>query len=50
MNDGIYNQAYLNELKAVEETNFLRYIHFEKPIKVKMDGKKKIGVVMMPNE
>ena len=50
MNDGIYNQTYLNELKAVEETNFLRHIHFEKPIKVKMDGKKKIGVVMMPNE
>ena len=50
MNDGIYNQAYLNEQKAVEETNFLRHIHFEKPIKVKMDGKKKIGVVMMPNE
>ena len=50
MNDGIYNQAYLNEQKAIEETNFLRHIHFEKPIKVKMDGKKKIGVVMMPEE
>ena len=50
MNDGIYNQAYLNEQKAVEETNFLRHIHFEKSIKVKKDGKKKIGVVMMPNE
>ena len=50
MNDGIYNQAYLNEQKAVEETNFLRHIHFEKPIKVKMHGKKKIGVVMMPEE
>ena len=50
MNDGIYNQAYLNEQPAVEETNFLRHIHFEKPIKVKMDGKKKIGVVMMPEQ
>ena len=50
MNDGIYNQAYLNEQKAVEETNFLRHIHFEKSIKVKMDGKKKIGVVMMPEK
>ena len=48
MNDGIYNQAYLNEQVAVEETSFLRHIHFEKPIRVKMDGKKKIGVVMMP--
>ena len=50
MNDGVYNQSYLNEQVAVEETNFLRHIHFEKPIKVKMDGKKKIGVVMMPDK
>ena len=50
MNDGVYNQAYLNEQVAVEETNYLRHIHFEKPIKVKMDGKKKIGVVMMPDK
>ena len=50
MNDGIYNQDYLNELPVVEETKFLRHVHFEKPIVVKMDGKKKIGVVMMPEK
>ena len=50
MNDGIYNQDYLNELPVVEETKFLRHVHFEKPIVVKMDGKKKVGVVMMPEE
>lgn len=45
MNDGIYNQDYLNSLPAVEETKFLRWVRFEKPLTVKMDGKKKIGVV-----
>jgi hypothetical protein len=50
MNDGIYNQDYLNELPVVEETKFLRHVHFEKPIVVKMDGKKKVGVVMMPEK
>ena len=48
--DGIYNQKYLDELPVVEETTFLRHVHFEKPIVVKMDGKKKIGVVMMPKK
>jgi hypothetical protein len=48
MNDGIYNQAFLDSLPAVEETKYLRHVRFEKPIVVKMDGKKKLGVVMMP--
>jgi hypothetical protein len=30
----------------VEETQYLRRVHFEQPIVVKMDGKKKIGVVL----
>ena len=45
-NDGIYDQAYLNSLPAVHETKFLRHIHFDRPLVVKMDGKKNIGVVM----
>ena len=35
MNDGIYNQEFLNSLPAVEEI-------------VKMDGKKKLGIVALP--
>ncbi|MBO5250727.1 MAG: phosphoenolpyruvate synthase [Bacteroidaceae bacterium] len=50
MDDGIYNQAFLDGLPAVEETKYLRHVRFEKPIVVKMDGKKKLGVVMMPEE
>ena len=48
MNDGVYNQQFLDEQPVVEETKFLRHVRFEKPVVVKMDGKKKIGVVMMP--
>ena len=47
MNDGLYNQELLNSMPAVEETKFLRWVHFDKPLTVKMDGKKKIGVVCM---
>ena len=50
MNDGIYKQDFLDSLPVVEETTFLRHVRFEKPMVVKMDGKKKLGVVMMPQE
>lgn len=48
MNDGLYNQEFLNAQQAVEETQFVRHVRFEQPIVIKMDGRKKIGVVMMP--
>ena len=48
--DGIYEQDYLNALPAVEETKYLRHVHFEEPIVIKMDGKKKIGVVLKPEK
>ncbi len=48
MNDGVYDQDFLNAQPAVHETKFLRHVRFEKPVIVKMDGKKNIGVVMKP--
>ena len=48
MDDGIYNQSFLDEQPAVQETSYLRHIQFDQPIVVKMDGKKKYGVVLMP--
>ena len=47
-NDGIYDQEFLNSQPAVEETQYLRHVHFDKPIVIKMDGKKKVGVVLKP--
>jgi hypothetical protein len=48
MNDGIYNQEFLNAQPAVHETEYLRHVHFDRPIIVKMDGRKKEGVVFIP--
>lgn len=49
INDGIYSQELLNSMPAVEETKFLRWVHFDKPLTVKMNGKKKVGVVQLPD-
>jgi CheY-like chemotaxis protein len=48
MNDGIYHVDYLNSLPASEETRFLRCVHFEKPIKIQIDGKTNRAVVYKP--
>lgn len=48
MNDGVYNQEFLNSHEPATETKFLRHIHFEQPLIVKIDGKKNIGLVMKP--
>lgn len=45
---GTFNEAYLDALPAETETEFVRHIHFSSPLVVKIDGKKNIGVVMMP--
>ena len=47
-NDGIYDQDFLDAMPAVEETRFLRHVCFEKPLTIKMDGKRNIGVVLKP--
>ena len=48
--EGIYNEAFLNAQPAVNETEFLRHVRFEQPAVVKMDGKKKQGVVLLPKQ
>ncbi len=44
--DGHYDLAYLEQQPAIYDGQFLRYVQFGKPIIIKMDGKKGIGVVM----
>ena len=48
--DGWFDEEYLNSLPAVEETEYLRHVHFDKPIVIKMDGKKSLGVVLKPEK
>ena len=44
--DGIYNIEYLNSLKAVQETEFVRHVQLDSPVTIKIDGMKKEGVVL----
>ena len=44
--DGWFDEAFLNAQPAVEETEYLRHVHFDAPITIKMDGKKSLGVVL----
>ena len=46
--DGWFDEAFLNAQPAVEETEYLRHVHFDAPITFKMDGKKSLGVVLKP--
>ena len=48
LGDGIYNEEFLNAQPALHETDYLRHVRFQQPAVVKMDGKKKRGVVILP--
>ena len=48
--DGWFDEGYLNSLPAVEETEYLRHVRFDKQVVIKMDGKKSLGVVLKPEK
>jgi CheY-like chemotaxis protein len=45
---GFFDEAFLESFPAAHETDFVRHVHFDKPIVIKISGRKKIGVVMKP--
>jgi hypothetical protein len=47
-NDGFFDEEFLNAQSAVYETEFIRQVHFEQPVIIKINGKKRMGVVMKP--
>ncbi len=47
--DGWFDEAYLNSLPAVEETNYLRHVRFDKPAVIKMNGQKSLGLILKPD-
>lgn len=47
-NDGWFDESFLNAQPAVHETAFIRHIHFGQPMCIKINGKKRIGVVLKP--
>ena len=46
--DGFFDEAYLEAQPAVHETDFIRHVRFGQPIAIKINGRKKIGVVQKP--
>ena len=50
INDGFYDLDYLGKFDPVYEDEFIRHIRFKNPVVIKIDGKKKLGVVMKMNE
>ena len=46
INDGFYDTEYLSSFPAVYEDEYIRHLHFEKPLIVKIDGKQNKGVIL----
>jgi len=46
-NEGIYNKQLLDSMPAVEETQYVRHVRFDRPLKIMMDGMKQEGVVVL---
>lgn len=46
--DGWFDEAFLNAQPALAETEYLRHVRFERPVMIKMDGKRSLGVVLKP--
>ena len=47
---GFVNKEILDAMPAVEETQYVRHIRFEHPMRILMDGKKQEGAVLIPKE
>ena len=47
--DGVFQKEVLDAMPAVEETEYVRHVRFEHPMKIMMDGKKQHGVVLLPS-
>ena len=47
--DGVLQKELLDQMPAVEETEFVRHVRFDRPLKIMMDGKKQQGVVLLPS-
>ena len=47
---GFVNKEILDEMPAVEETQYVRHVRFDRPLRILMDGKKQEGAVLHPQE
>ena len=47
--DGSYDTEFLDNREALYESQYIRHVRFEKPVTIKVDGRKNIGVIMKPD-
>jgi CheY-like chemotaxis protein len=47
--NGFVDKDFLNAASATFETEYIRLVHFESPVIIKMDGRKGAGVVLKPS-
>ena len=48
--DGIFQRDVLDRMPAIQETEYVRHVRFDRPLRVMMDGKKQEGVVILPQD
>lgn len=49
-NDGFFDETFLDRQPAVFETEYIRQVHFSQPMCIKINGKKRMGVVLKPTD
>ncbi|MCF0243193.1 MAG: phosphoenolpyruvate synthase [Bacteroidaceae bacterium] len=45
--EGVFRNEIFDQMEAVEETDFVRHVRFDKPLKIMMDGLHQEGVVVL---
>jgi CheY-like chemotaxis protein len=45
LNEGVFNSTVLSEIDALFEGQYVRHIRFSKPLDIRIDGKRNIGVI-----
>ena len=48
--DGVMQTSVLDSMPAIDETEHVRHVRFDQPLKIMMDGKKQTGVVLLPKD
>jgi len=48
INDGHYDENFLNEVKPVYENEYLRHVRFDVPLKIIVDGRVHKGAILKP--
>lgn len=48
--EGVFRKDVLDAMPAVDETQYVRHVRFDRPLRIMMDGMKQEGVVLLPSE